>query len=154
MFCSFLLPSLLCEFLPPFSFSILPQVLLLSHTAPWYVFWEGSKNSIGGGAQTELMGGAGWGRGCSVHGKGWQTGVSRTGRVSAGPGGLQPTKGRRPGRVPHFLLTEKQEPPGRYYIPDTSHGQVLQMTFTFGDCSGCSEQGGLQEWVGEVWSPQ
>lgn len=132
-------PSLLSEFLPPFSSSILPQVLLLSHTAFGYAFWEGSKNSIGGGAQTKLVGGAGRGQGCSVHGKGWQTGVSRTGRVSAGSGGVQPTKGRRPGRVPHFLLTEKQEPPGRYYIPDTSHGQVLQMPFTVGDRRGCSE---------------
>lgn len=88
--------------------------------------------------RTELADGAGW----RVLLWAWE-GLTDRGvpieRISARFEGLQPTKGRRPDRVPHFLLTEKQAPPRRHYIPDVGHNQVLQMTFIVGDCNRCSE---------------
>lgn len=59
-------------------------------------------------------------------------------RISARFEGLQPTKGRRPDCVAH-LLTEKQVPSRRHYIPDVGHNQELQMTSIVSDCNRCSE---------------
>lgn len=72
-------------------------------------------------------------------------GGKRQGRFGA----LQPRTGRKPACTPHFLLTENQEPPTYVTWVTLERSSWLLLS----EVAASAERGGLQEQVGEVWSP-